>query len=496
MKKGGFMRASQRSRCHILFLVIILFFTLQTLAFSQELDREKILKGRIELRAALQHAGISLGSVTNELTEDQKKTLASIKKINDYPIYTMAYHGDYGFDEFIEVGHPWDPRSSTIREGCSCFGALNKKGQIMYGRNLDLSEPYSVLVLYTHPPDGYASVSLCVAVDIDSYLENPTDENTQWVLEYPYWPFDGMNEYGVSISGLNVDGEVVYDPDKISLDRYEFRRLVLDHARNVNEAIDLIRKYNNTGSETVHYLISDAQGKSAIVEYYDGQVHAHRNVEPWQAVTNFMIGGAPPDSLLGHCERYAAVYTALHNFKGLITPQIGMDILGSVARYMLPVGDGRYIYTVWSAIYDLTDGGLNVCPGTEYGNLEKFNLDMVRDLKLVKSRISPKKLQKGDKFELITEIKNNSPRPSKVTIVRYYLSKKKIIDENAILLAKRSFKSLRSKKKRALQIERYLKKTIEPGTYFFVTVVDEAGHNNDPKPKNNKFVWEKKVIIK
>jgi penicillin V acylase-like amidase (Ntn superfamily) len=90
-----------------------------------------------------------------------------------------------------------------------------------------------------------------------------------------------MNEYGVAISGLNVDGDVVYDSNKISLDRYEFRRLVLDHAQNVDEPIDLIRKYNNMGSETVHYLVSDARGKSAVIEYYNGQVYAHRNVEPW-----------------------------------------------------------------------------------------------------------------------------------------------------------------------------------------------------------------------
>jgi hypothetical protein len=471
--------------------------SIATLSYSQELDREKILKGRIELRAALQHAGIPLGFATEELTEDQKKTLASIQKVNDYPIYTMIYHGDYGFDEFLKIGHPWEPGAThtNIKEGCSCFGALNKKGKILYGRNLDLSAPYSVLVLYTDPPDGYASVSLCVAIDIESYLDGPTAENTQWVLEYPYWPFDGMNEYGVAISGLNVPGEVVFDPNKISLDRYEFRRLVLDHARNVDEALALIRKYNNTGSETVHYLVSDARGKSIIVEYYNGRVQAHRNVEPWQAVTNFMIGGAPPDSLLGHCERYATVYASLHSYNGLIDKQIAMDILGSVSRYMLPVGDGRYLFTVWSAIYDLTDGGLDVCPGTQYGNLERFDLDMIRDLKLVRSRVQPKKLQKGDKFELITQIKNSSPRPSKNTTVRYYLSKNKAMDENAILLTKRSFKSLKSKKRRTLQIERFLNRSLDPGSYYLVTVVDEEGRNNDPKPKNNKFVWKTKVTI-
>jgi hypothetical protein len=208
-----------------------------------------------------------------------------------------------------------------------------------------------------------------------------------------------------------------------------------------------------------------------------------------------MIGGAPPDSLLGYCERYAADYTSLSNFIGLINAQTGMDILASVARHMLLVGDGRYIYTVWSAIYDLTAGGLNICPGTQYGNLERFDLDVVRDLKLVKSRIKPRKLKKGDKFELVTQVKYNSPRPSKNTTVRYYLSKNKVMDGDSIFLTKRRFKSLKSKKNRTLQIERYLNKPVETGSYYLVTVVDEEGRNNDPKLKNNKFVSKSKVTI-
>ncbi|WP_239463645.1 hypothetical protein [Collinsella intestinalis] len=31
-------------------------------------------------------------------------TLGSIEKVNDYPLYTMTYDGDYGIDEFIAQG--------------------------------------------------------------------------------------------------------------------------------------------------------------------------------------------------------------------------------------------------------------------------------------------------------------------------------------------------------------------------------------------------------
>lgn len=41
----------------------------------------------------------------NGLTDDQTKTLNSIKQIDNYPLYTMTYYGDYGFDEFLKKGH-------------------------------------------------------------------------------------------------------------------------------------------------------------------------------------------------------------------------------------------------------------------------------------------------------------------------------------------------------------------------------------------------------
>jgi hypothetical protein len=47
-----------------------------------------------------------------------------------------------------------------------------------------------------------------------------------------------------------------------------------------------------------------------------------------------------------------------------------------------------------------------------------------------------------------------------------------------------------------LQIERVLNKSIEAGSYFLVTVVDKEDRNNDPKPKNNKFVYRNRVSVK
>lgn len=32
------------------------------------------------------------------------RTLVSLKKVDDHPMYTMTYYGDYGFDEFLKTG--------------------------------------------------------------------------------------------------------------------------------------------------------------------------------------------------------------------------------------------------------------------------------------------------------------------------------------------------------------------------------------------------------
>lgn len=480
------------------FLILALVFSCPQLspAQTQEFDIQEYFRQKTKLWEILQQNGIQPAIVSDKLSDDQKKTLASIKKVNDYPIYTMTYFGDYGFDEFIKKGHAADFAPEFNGEACSCFGALNSKGSKIYGRNLDLTNRYPVLFLRTDSPTGYAAVTLHGAIDIELYLSDPSEQHTQWVLEYPFWPFDGMNEYGVAISGLNVPGEVVYDPNKISLNRYELRRLVLDHARNVEEAIALIRAYNCTSSDSVHYLVSDASGKSAVIEYYNGKINAKRNTESWQVATNFMQRGRAPETVLGECHRYATVYNSLLPRSGLISRWDGKNILGSVARYQLPVGDNVYIYTVWSAIYDLTTGWTDIYPGTQYGNKQALKLQMINDLAVLKAVLKPSQITPGEEFAATVKIKNWSPRPSQKTFVNLYLSPKKKLSDNAIHIGRQKLKVLSGGKNKLVKIRKTLKASLPAGSYFLIAVVDEKGRNNDPTLKNNSLVWNKKVVVK
>ena len=102
------------------------------------------------------------------------KSLTSIKKIDDYGMFKMDYYGDYGFDDFLKVGASNDSGIEAFvtkrllkgipidfgvaGNGCTAFMVQNENGEIMFGRNFDFTYAPS-LQLYTHPKNGYASVS-------------------------------------------------------------------------------------------------------------------------------------------------------------------------------------------------------------------------------------------------------------------------------------------------------------------------------------------------
>ncbi|MBN2207476.1 MAG: linear amide C-N hydrolase [Candidatus Aminicenantes bacterium] len=443
-----------------------------------------------------------LGPAFADLTDDQKKTLASIAKVDDYPVYTMTYYGDYGFDEYLKRGivttrRPSAARpSASVRDGCSCFGALAAGGDKLYGRNLDLLKLYPVLIMWTDPPKGFASVSLNIAVEIELYLDNPTEEHIQWVLEYPYWCFDGMNEYGVAVSGLSVEGERVYDPDKITLGRYDMRRLILDYARTVDEAVRLVSAYNNQDSDTVHYLVSDAHGASAVIEYHDGAVNAHRAAEPWQAVTNFLLRGRPADSVLGLCRRYEKVYRALQAAGGRCDQSQGMEILKSVFRNREPAGDGAFVYTVWSAIYNMTTGDLGLCPGSRFDNLETAKLGMVRDLSVRSARAAKTTLRRAENAKFTARIVNASPRPSLKTTLKFYLAKGRKVGAGSVALGQTIVPALAANRGLTVAGKKRVPATAAPGAYRLIAVVDPLSRNNDPAPSNNTYVWTKTITVK
>jgi len=188
------------------------------------------------------------------LSDDEIATLSSLEQLDDFPLYTMRYVGAYSPPTLTanQSLRPSETAGLVAQNacqpawGCSLFATLGEPGERLYGRNFDWRFSPAVL-LFTDPPDGYASVSM---VDIeylgfggtqaDSLLDLPLNERRA-LLDTPYWPFDGMNEQGLAIGMAAVPpGEMRPDSDKKTTDQLGIMREILDHAATVDAAVDIL----------------------------------------------------------------------------------------------------------------------------------------------------------------------------------------------------------------------------------------------------------------
>jgi hypothetical protein len=306
-------------------------------------------------------------------------TLSSLEQMDDYPLYAMHYYGAYDQRAFSTEGVQWlvsvnppNPNLMVLPSAwaCSLFAALGDVDNMFYGRNFDWEYSPAVL-LFTDPPDGYASVSM---VDI-AYLgfgetrvgiliDLPLIERRA-LLDAPFMPFDGMNEHGLVVGMAAVPGsEMPYDRDKETIDSLMVIRKMLDHARDVDEALAILQSYNIRwgGGPPLHYLIADS-GRSVLVEFYEGEMVMIPNETSWHLATNHLRAIADETRYSG-CWRYDRIHQRLTETEGQLTTQGAIDLLAEVSQ------EG----TQWSVVYGMSTGDVNVTMGRQYDNLHTFHL--------------------------------------------------------------------------------------------------------------------------
>jgi hypothetical protein len=304
-----------------------------------------------------------------DFSEAETKTLASLKQVDDYPLYTMQYYREY-------ATRRTSSRSAAQEAGsvpgwaCSLFTVLLDEDHLLYGRNFDWDFSPALLV-FTHPPDGYASVSM-VDIAYLGYSNQTASKLTDLLLEErggllgaPLIPFDGMNEHGLAIGMAAVPpGDMQADPSKERIDSIGIIREILDHARDVDEAVDLIRDYNIDfrGGPPVHYLIADAKGKAILVEFYRGEMHIFENEQPWHSATNFLRSSVEDPK--GNCWRYDRINARLNEEQGLLESESAMELLAEVAQDS----------TQWSVVYQMARGEVSVAMGKDYANVHTFRV--------------------------------------------------------------------------------------------------------------------------
>ena len=314
---------------------------------------------------------------TLRLTQTEIDSLNSLQKVDDHPLYVMQHQGPHRETSLAA------PRANELQRSnfefenptplwaCSLFTALADPQGGVYGRNFDW-EFSPALLLFTDPPDGYASVSM---VDLAYFFDAPAvtqlmdlDLNDlEPLLNTPSMPFDGMNEKGLVIGMAAVpESPTPSDPNNKSVGSLGVIRMILDHAASVEEALTIMRGVNILwhGGPQLHYLIADASGTSALVEFVDGEMEVLYNTNPWHQATNFLLSNTS-GSADGFCHRYDVITESLQAEQGDLSLREAMELLEDVSQSS----------TQWSVIYQLHTGQISLAMGRHYSEIHTFQLE-------------------------------------------------------------------------------------------------------------------------
>lgn len=347
-------------------------------------------------------------------------TLSNFSKVadrndahQDGAVYRMDVSGDFYFDDFLAQGGASsdaeliDFITNSITRGliqmeikqseiaCSAFTAVTPSGDRIFARNYDFAKTNTALV-FTDPGDGrYASFSTVdlqfLGMDSEKDVEGLLNKIT--CLAAPYAPLDGVNEKGLSCGifmsyqggELDDNGEQItvatdQQTDKPDITSTTMMRAMLDYCATVDEAIAFVQQYDmhDSAQTSFHYMIADATGASAILEWTNGTdatdndgsartLHVIRNNDDanigdregaadYQWITNFILqpGYYESDADKPGYDRYEHIYGQLSATDGVVeNEQAAMDILASVGRRSWNNDDANGI-TVHSVVYNLT----------------------------------------------------------------------------------------------------------------------------------------------
>ncbi|AXB43180.1 linear amide C-N hydrolase [Amycolatopsis albispora] len=288
-------------------------------------------------------------------------TLASLRRIDDHPLWTMTFQG--GYDRYTGMTAP------QPAFGCSLFTAHGDPANPLFGRNFDYPQQ-PVLLLFTAPPDGYASVSLVDTsnLGLTREVDFATEAGRRALLNAPLLPYDGMNAKGLTIGmATTPSAEPTRHAGRGQAGGIRIMRLALDEAATVDEALAVFDRHNLdfTAGPPLHYLVADAHGQAAVIEFVDGTMVVHRQQGPWQALVNFELTGT--DEATRQADpRYATASRALTAAGGRLGPGEAMDLLSQVQQG----------HTQWSVVYGQKTGEIRIATGRRYDTVHTFQLSM------------------------------------------------------------------------------------------------------------------------
>jgi len=237
----------------------------------------------------------------------------------------------------------------TAPRACTTFCDAGDS-TIVFGKNYDWEAEAGLLVVNQRGVQKTAATA-----------DNPARWTSRWgsVTFDQYgreFPNGGMNERGLVVELMWLDETEYPPPDaRPALPTLQWIQYQLDMAATVEDVLasDHDVRITSGGSAHIHFLIADAGGDAAAVEWLDGARVVHRGRDlPYRALANHtyeasaayrrrvgpVAGGAERAAGRGSLERFARAAS------GASSVAAGFALLADVAQGP---------YTKWSIVYDL-----------------------------------------------------------------------------------------------------------------------------------------------
>lgn len=237
---------------------------------------------------------------------------------------------------------------------CTTF-FIHHHGKMVFGRNYDWMTDAGIVCTNQR---GLSKTS----------LKTPDGISISWVSQYgsitfnqygKEFPMGGMNEKGLVVELMWLDGTVYPQPDKRpAINVLQWVQYQLDNHTTIEEVIASDKTIRITSKGTpLHYLVADANGHAATIEFIEGKITVHKDSDlPMPVLTNStykeLLSGYKNGSIYNDnsIERFSAACNMINQFKKdkSVTSLIDQSfaILNKTSQ-----GD----YTKWSIVYDITE---------------------------------------------------------------------------------------------------------------------------------------------
>jgi penicillin V acylase-like amidase (Ntn superfamily) len=247
--------------------------------------------------------------------------------------------------------------SAQLSFACTTF-FINRNGQMVFGRNYDWITGNGMVCTNQR---GLSKTS-------DKTREG---ETITWVSTYgsitfnqygKEFPTGGMNEKGLVVELMWLDGTSYPAADKRpTVGVLQWIQYQLDNCATVDEVIANDKAIRISDDTPLHYLIADATGNAATIEFLDGKMVVHKGGNlPFAVLTNDTYSssisatkaskGGTRSFTNNSIERFAKACARIDSYQKM---SIGTPVIDYSFGILDHVAQGSH--TKWSIVYDITN---------------------------------------------------------------------------------------------------------------------------------------------